>query len=29
MRSAFRPSGSSHQRTISHEMIAMPISETV
>jgi len=29
IRSAFRPSGWSHQRTISQLMIAMPISETV
>ena len=29
MRSALRPSGSSHQRTISQEMSAMPTSETV
>ena len=29
MRSALRPSGSSDQRIISHEMIAMPTSETV
>src|SRR5947209_400175 len=29
MRSALRPSGSSDQRIISHEMMAMPTSETV
>src|SRR5690242_10841470 len=29
MRSAVRPSGSSHQRIMSHEMTAMPASETV
>jgi hypothetical protein len=29
MRSALRPSGSSDQRIISHEMMAMPVSDTV
>ena len=29
MRSARRPSGSSHQRTVSHATIARPTSETV